>query len=649
MTQQTKRPNLLPYLLVLLVLVGVYGFMNKPVEAEPSYAEVRELFESEQVSAFTVTDTTLRMKLREPIDGKTELKKDLFSVTLFYDDLGELIEQQKADGIIEDYDFTADHSINYVAMFAPYILAVLGIFAIWYFLSVRSAGGGGGDRMAKFGTASFKTGGDNKRPTTFSDVAGADEEKEELQEIVDFLKAPGKFIDLGARIPKGVLLVGPPGTGKTLLARAVAGEAGVQFLSISGSDFVEMYVGVGASRVRDLFEQAKKVAPAIIFIDEIDAVGRKRGSGMSGGHDEREQTLNQLLVEMDGFDSDTNLIIIAATNRPDVLDPALLRPGRFDRQVSVEAPDLEGREAILKVHAKGKPFVPDVDLHMVAVRTPGFTGADLANVLNEAALLCARAGAQLIDNRAIDEAIDRVQAGPKRQSKGMALNELRNTAYHEGGHALVAAALHNTDPVTKVTILPRGRALGYTAVMPTTDRYSQSRNELLDQMAYAMGGRTAEEVVFHDPTTGASNDIEKATKIARTMVVEYGFSSKLGAIKWADTDDQSADFDGLAPHKYSERTAEVIDEEVLGLVETAHTEAWNIINDNRDVLDELVRQLLVKETLNEKELAAIFANIRKAPERPVWLSDQRRPDSDKPPVEIPESLKRSVGMKPGER
>ena len=370
---------------------------------------------------------------------------------------------------------------------------------------------------------------------------------------------------------------------------------------------------------------------------------------MSGGHDEREQTLNQLLVEMDGFDSDTNLIIIAATNRPDVLDPALLRPGRFDRQVSVEAPDLEGREAILKVHAKGKPFVPDVDLHMVAVRTPGFTGADLANVLNEAALLCARAGVQLIDNRAIDEAIDRVQAGPKRQSKGMALNELRNTAYHEGGHALVAAALHNTDPVTKVTILPRGRALGYTAVMPTTDRYSQSRNELLDQMAYAMGGRTAEEVVFHDPTTGASNDIEKATKIARTMVVEYGFSSKLGAIKWADTDDQSADFDGLAPHKYSERTAEVIDEEVLGLVETAHTEAWNIINDNRDVLDELVRQLLVKETLNEKELAAIFANIRKAPERPVWLSDQRRPDSDKPPVEIPESLKRSVGMKPGER
>ena len=414
------------------------------------------------------------------------------------------------------------------------------------------------------------------------------------------------------------------------------------FYSMAGSDFVEMFVGLGASRVRDLFDEAKKNAPAIIFIDEIDAVGRKRGgSGMSGGHDEREQTLNQLLVEMDGFDNDTNLIIIAATNRPDVLDPALLRPGRFDRQVAVEAPDLEGREAILKVHAKGKPFVPDVDLHMIAVRTPGFTGADLANVLNEAALLCARAGAQLIDNRAIDEAIDRVQAGPKRRSKGMALDELRNTAYHEGGHALVAAAMNDTDPVTKVTILPRGRALGYTAVMPTEDRYSMSRNQLLDQMAYAMGGRTAEEVVFHDPTTGASNDIEKATNIARQMVLDYGFSEKLGAIKWSD--DEQSDL-GALTHKYSARTAEIIDEEVLKLVETAHTEAWNVINENRDILDELVRQLLVKETLNEKELAAIFANIKKAPKREVWLSDEKRPDSDIPPVPIPDKLKQSAGL-----
>lgn len=521
------------------------------------------------------------------------------------------------------------------------ILPFIIVLALFWFLMSRMGGAGG-----MFGMGGKKNSGkllEGQTPTTkFSDVAGEDAAVQEVEEIKDFLKDPSRYKALGARIPRGVLLYGPPGTGKTLLARAIAGEAGVPFYSMAGSDFVEMFVGLGASRVRDLFDEAKKNAPAIIFIDEIDAVGRKRGgSGMSGGHDEREQTLNQLLVEMDGFNNDTNLIIIAATNRPDVLDPALLRPGRFDRQVAVEAPDLEGREAILKVHAKGKPFVPDVDLHMIAVRTPGFTGADLGNVLNEAALLCARAGAQLIDNRAIDEAIDRVQAGPKRRSKGMALEELRNTAYHEGGHALVAAAMNDTDPVTKVTILPRGRALGYTAVMPTEDRYSMSRNQLLDQMAYAMGGRTAEEVVFHDPTTGASNDIEKATNIARQMVLDYGFSSKLGAIKWSD--DEQGDL-GSLNHKYSGRTAEIIDEEVLKLVETAHTEAWNVINENRDILDELVRQLLVKETLNEKELAAIFANIKKAPKRDVWLSDNQRPDSDKPPVEIPESLKKSAGL-----
>ena len=526
------------------------------------------------------------------------------------------------------------------------ILPFIIFFAFAWFLMSRM---GAGNMLGMGGKKNNGKLLEGQTPSTrFSDVAGEDEALGEVEEIKDFLKDPSKYKALGARIPRGVLLYGPPGTGKTLLARAIAGEAGVPFYSMAGSDFVEMFVGLGASRVRDLFDEAKKNAPAIIFIDEIDAVGRKRGSGMGGGHDEREQTLNQLLVEMDGFNNDTNLIIIAATNRPDVLDPALLRPGRFDRQVGVAAPDLEGREAILKVHAKGKPFVPDVDLHMVAVRTPGFTGADLANVLNEAALLCARAGAQLIDNRAIDEAIDRVQAGPKKQSRGMALEELRNTAYHEGGHALVAAALNDTDPVTKVTILPRGRALGYTAVMPTSDRYSQSRNQLLDQMAYAMGGRTAEEIVFHDPTTGASNDIEKATNIARTMVGEYGFSDRLGAIKWTEDDDQS-DMGGLAPHKYSERTAETIDEEVHKLVETAHTEAWTIINENRDILDELVRQLLVKETLNEKELAEIFAPIKKAPKREVWLSNEHRPDSDKPPVEIPESLKRSVGMKAEER
>ena len=536
-------------------------------------------------------------------------------------------------------------------------MAIFFLIGWWLNRRMKKAMGDDGPSM-NFGGGGFGGGGLGKSGArviaskdvgvTFKDVAGQEEAKESLKEVVDFLEKPQRYEEIGAKLPRGALLVGPPGTGKTLLAKAVAGEAGVPFFSISGSEFVEMFVGRGAAKVRDLFKQAKEKAPCIVFIDEIDTIGKKRDGGGFSGNDEREQTLNQLLVEMDGFDNDTNLIIIAATNRPDVLDPALLRPGRFDRQVGVAAPDLEGREAILRVHAKGKPFVPDVDLHMVAVRTPGFTGADLANVLNEAALLCARAGAQLIDNRAIDEAIDRVQAGPKRKSKGMALEELRNTAYHEGGHALVAAALNNTDPVTKVTILPRGRALGYTAVMPTSDRYSQSRNQLLDQMAYAMGGRTAEEIVFHDPTTGASNDIEKATSIARTMVIEYGFSDKLGAIKWGSDDDQTTVMDGLQPRKYSDRTAEVIDDEVLKLVETAHTEAWTIINDNREILDELVRQLLVKETLNEKELAAIFAPIKKAPVRPVWLSNDRRPDSDKPPVEIPESLKRSVGMKPEE-
>lgn len=646
-----KSPWLWAVVVVLMVMLMFQMFAGSGTQTIDT-KDGLQLLDNGQVTYARIIDNKYQVRLelqsdftkQDPDTGRTRnYGKDVQFYYTFAQG-GQILQSvKKAD---PKKGWTADIQqagiLSYMLSSILPMLIVLGLF--WFFISRMSGAG-------MFGMGGKKNSGklmDGQTPTTkFADVAGEDAAVQEVEEIKDFLKEPAKFKALGARIPRGVLLYGPPGTGKTLLARAIAGEAGVPFYSMAGSDFVEMFVGLGASRVRDLFDEAKKNAPAIIFIDEIDAVGRKRGSGMSGGHDEREQTLNQLLVEMDGFNNDTNLIIIAATNRPDVLDPALLRPGRFDRQVAVEAPDLEGREAILKVHAKGKPFVPDVDLHMVAVRTPGFTGADLANVLNEAALLCARAGAQLIDNRAIDEAIDRVQAGPKRQSKGMALAELRNTAYHEGGHALVAAALHNTDPVTKVTILPRGRALGYTAVMPTEDRYSMSRNQLLDQMAYAMGGRTAEEVVFHDPTTGASNDIEKATNIARTMVMQYGFSSQLGAIKWGENG-QGGDLDALQPKPYSNRTAEIIDDEVLKLVETAHTEAWQIINDNRDVLDELVRQLLVKETLNEKELAAIFANIKKAPERLVWLSDERRPDSDKPPVEIPESLKRSVGMQPGE-
>lgn len=517
-------------------------------------------------------------------------------------------------------------------------LIILGIF--WWAMSKFQSGGGlmgmgGGKKAGALPSSQIPK-------TRFSDVAGEPAAVQEVEEIKDFLKDPKKYKRIGARIPRGVLLYGPPGTGKTLLARAIAGEAGAPFYAMAGSDFVEMFVGLGASRVRDLFEEAKKHSPAIIFIDEIDAVGRKRGTGMTGGHDEREQTLNQLLVEMDGFNDDTGIIVIAATNRPDVLDSALLRPGRFDRQVGVEAPDLEGRVAILKVHAKGKPFTPNVNLRSIAVRTPGFTGADLANVLNEAALLTARSNADLIDPRAIDEAIDRVMAGPRKQSKGMALRELRNTAYHESGHALVAAAMRKTDPVTKVTILPRGRALGYTAVMPTKDRYSQSRDELLDQMAYAMGGRTAEEIVFHDPSTGASNDIEKATKIARSMVLEYGFSTRLGAIKWISADDTTGGIEDIRPHPYSDETQKIIDQEVHDLVETAHTEAWQVLNENRDILDAMVTELLEKETLDEADLKRLFGPLKKAPERRVWLSNPARPVSPRPPVPIPEWLKSTI-------
>lgn len=511
----------------------------------------------------------------------------------------------------------------------PFLL--IGVIFWFLFSSMQ----GGGNRVMQFGKSRAKLVSKESPKVTFADVAGADEAVEELQEIKDFLKDPSKFQAVGARIPKGVLLYGPPGTGKTLLARAVAGEAGVPFYSISGSDFVEMFVGVGASRVRDLFDQAKQNAPAIIFVDEIDAVGRHRGAGLGGGHDEREQTLNQLLVEMDGFDPKTNVILIAATNRPDILDPALLRPGRFDRQIGVDAPDLKGREKILETHAKGKPMSKNVDLAVLARKTPGFTGADLANVLNEAALLTARSNAQLIDNRALDEAVDRVMAGPQRRTRVMKDKEKLITAYHEGGHALAAAAMNHTDPVTKVTILPRGRALGYTMVLPLEDKYSVTRNELLDQLAYAMGGRVAEEIVFHDPTTGASNDIEKATATARKMVTEYGMSATIGAVKLGQS--QGEVFLGRDmghQRDYSEDLAEKVDEQVRELIEQAHDEAYRVLSENRDILDELARQLIEKETLDHNQLAEIFANVRKLPERPQWLSSENRPISDVPPIQI---------------
>jgi cell division protease FtsH len=522
-----------------------------------------------------------------------------------------------------------------VTTLLPFVLIIL----LFLFL-MNQVQGGGGRGVMQFAKSRAKLISKDMPKTTFGDVAGVDEAVEELGEIKEFLQEPAKFQAVGAKIPKGVLLYGPPGTGKTLLARAVAGEAGVPFYSISGSDFVEMFVGVGASRVRDLFEQAKENAPAIVFIDEIDAVGRHRGAGMGGGHDEREQTLNQLLVEMDGFDPNAGVILIAATNRPDVLDPALLRPGRFDRQIAVDAPDLAGRHQILQVHARGKPLEPGIDLLAVARRTPGFTGADLENVLNEAALLTARSNQKLITDFSLDEAIDRVIAGPQRRTRLMSEKEKLITAYHEGGHALVAAAFPGNDPVHKVTILPRGRALGYTMVLPDQDKYSQTRSEMLDALAYMMGGRAAEEMVFHDPTTGAGNDIEKATAVARAMVTQYGMTERLGAIKLGESNSEPFLGRDLGHSRnYSEEVAAAVDEETKKLLATAHQEAFDILEKNRDVLDTLVLELMDKETLDKQQVATIFERLRKRPPRPAWTGSPDRNPSEIPPVEIPQEIR----------
>lgn len=519
----------------------------------------------------------------------------------------------------------------------PFIL----IAFIFFYLISRAQGGG---RAFQFGRSRAKLNAKDKPQTKFADVAGADEAIEELREIKDFLVDPAKYQKLGAKIPKGVLLYGPPGTGKTLLARAVAGEANVPFFSISGSDFVEMFVGVGAARVRDMFTQAKANAPAIVFVDEIDAVGRHRGAGMGGGHDEREQTLNQLLVEMDGFEANGSVIMIAATNRPDILDPALLRPGRFDRQIPIDRPDLKGREAILKIHASNKPLAEDVDLLSLARRTPGFTGADLANVVNEAALLTARKNLDKITNEALGESIDRVMAGPQKVSRLMNEKERLITAYHEGGHALVAHALPNTDPVQKITIMPRGRALGYTMVLPDEDKYSKSRNQMLDELAYTLGGRAAEELIFHDPTTGAANDIEKATALSRAMVMEYGLSERIGAIKLGSVNTEP--FVGMShgnQRDYSEEIAALIDEEVRELIDSAHQEAYEILVENRETLDELVVELMEKETLEKEEVARVFAKVKERPARKPWTGSKERKPSKQPPVVIKEKSKGEKG------
>ena len=598
---QTKRPNYVLWMLCVFMLLSAASYFFRPKEPEISYAEVVQLFEQEKVKSFTVQDTTLTLKLREAVDGKTELRKELYDFDLFYDDLNDLVVEQKAAGILEDYNYSANHSPNYLAIALPYVIAGAGLFAIWYFFSMR-ASGGGNDRMAKFGNATFRHGSESARKTTFADVAGADEEKEELAEIVDFLRDPQRFVELGARIPKGVLLVGPPGTGKTLLARAVAGEAGVEFLSISGSDFVEMYVGVGASRVRDLFEQAKKAAPCIIFIDEIDAVGRQRGTGLGGGHDEREQTLNQLLVEMDGFGTNDGVVVLAATNRADILDPALLRPSRFDRQIYVGYPDIKGREDVLKIHTANKPLAEDVDLAKVARGTAGFTGADLENLSNEAALLCARRGDQFITMADFEEAEIKVLAGPEKRSRVVPEHERKLTAYHEAGHAVVMHALPTHEPVHRITIVPRGHAGGMTIALPDEDRSYQSKCYMEEQIVSLLGGRAAEKLMLGDISTGASNDIERASHIARKMVTAYGMSEKLGSIAFESGHDEV--FIGKTmgqTRSYSEKTAAEIDDEVKAIIDRAYARCEEILTARREALTAVAEYLLAHETMTGEE------------------------------------------------
>ena len=632
LTKATKGPLIWIVMALLVVSIGALLFSRvgfSQIDTEQGL----KLLADDKVEQVKIVDRDQRVDLTLKDDLKIDGQDFGNKVQFYYveqrgDEVVEAVTESNPTQGYTDEVPQQSWLMSLLGTLIPFVI----IFIVFWFLISQMSGG----KMMNFGKSKAKLVNKENPDVTFKDVAGVDEALEELEEIKEFLAEPEKFKAVGAKIPKGVLLYGQPGTGKTLLAKAVAGEAGVPCYSISGSDFVEMYVGVGASRVRDLFEQAKANAPCIIFIDEIDAVGRQRGAGMGGGHDEREQTLNQLLVEMDGFDVKTNVILIAATNRPDVLDPALLRPGRFDRQIPVEAPDMKGRKRILEVHAKDKPLAPDVDLGQIAKRTPGFSGADLANVLNEAALLTARENAKVIDNRILDEAIDRVIAGPQKRTRLMNDKERLVTAYHEGGHALVAAAMNDTDPVTKVTILPRGRALGYTMVLPTEDKYSTTRNELLDQLAYAMGGRVAEEVVFHDPTTGASNDIEKATNIARKMVTQYGMSEKLGMVKIGD--DQSEPFAGRGyggGDEYGDSTLSAIDKEVRLLIDTAHADAYWVLTHNRDVLDSLAYQLLERETLDQAALEAIFATVVKRPRRDVWLANDERPVSDRGPIVPP--------------
>ena len=589
-------------MVILAVCVVAYVVSTMRTAGDIPYSELRKYFLEEKVQEFSISDTRITAKLK----GGSTVTSDLYDFDLFYQDLNELVQEQYDSGIITAYNYHADHSTNWLQLLLPYVLAFLGFILLMNLMN-RMAGGGAGaqDKLSRFGEAKVSTPGEKK--VTFQDVAGADEEKEELREIVEFLREPQKYLDLGAHIPKGVLLVGPPGTGKTLLAKAVAGEAEVQFLSISGSDFVEMYVGVGASRVRDLFQQAKKSAPAIIFIDEIDAVGRQRGSGLGGGHDEREQTLNQLLVEMDGFGSNEGVVVLAATNRVDILDPALLRPGRFDRQVYVGLPDIKGREEILQVHAKNKPLAEDVDLKQIARGTAGFTGADLENLLNEAALLAGRRSESFITMKDLQESIIKVIAGPEKHSRVIPERERRLTAYHEAGHAVVMHALPDLDPVHQITIVPRGEAGGMTIYLPDEDRSYLSRSYMLDRIAGLLGGRAAEQLVLGDISTGASNDISRATQLARKMVGTYGMSEQLGNVAFDAGHDEVFIGKSMAQTRpYSEKTAAEMDGEIRRIMDDAYARCTAILEQYRPQLVEVAEYLLANETMTAEEFEKVF-------------------------------------------
>ena len=603
MINKNKKWNVSGLLVILLILLAISA-IGRTLErsGDISYAKLRSLFEKEQIQSFVINDTRLNATLQS---GET-VSCDLHNFDLFYNDLNDLVVEQKAAGVITDYNYYADHSVNWVQTLLPYVLGILGFILLLNLLRGMN-GGGMNDKMAHFGEARTNSVPEGDKKVTFKDVAGADEEKEELREIVEFMQDPRKYLDLGAHIPKGVLLVGPPGTGKTLLAKAVAGEADVKFLSISGSDFVEMYVGVGASRVRDLFEQAKKESPAIVFIDEIDAVGRQRGSGLGGGHDEREQTLNQLLVEMDGFAANAGVVVLAATNRVDILDPALLRPGRFDRQVYVGLPDIKGREEILRIHARNKPLAEDVDLRKIAKGTAGFTGADLENLLNEAALLTGRQNKEYIDKAAIDESIIKVIAGPEKKSRVVPEHERKLTAYHEAGHAVVMHELPTCDPVHQITIVPRGQAGGMTISLPEEDRSYMSRRSMVEEIISLLGGRAAEKLVLGDISTGAGNDIQRATNLARRMVGTYGMSEKLGTTAFDSGSDEV--FIGKSmghTRPYSEQTAAVMDEEIRAIVDDAYEQAQKILRKNETQLTAVAEYLLSHETMGSEEFERVF-------------------------------------------